>query len=384
MQRGPDGSAPSGLLRAAAASDEGLPAVGGACLHGRMDRDERLRAETTAVWATVICFVLGAVVGGLLLRGDARPLTGEASLAVPAATVAGAVAAAAFLASTLMHRRGETTPMPRWQAVVSDLSTGAVTIAFGAVTAVGVLLAAEVLAAGLEGLRLAAVGGGILTGVASAVGGRFAFGAGVELRTADLAALLFGFLVIGTLFAMVTAADPRWWEANFSQLGVGWAFNGTLVVAGLLVATVGSYIGRDLHRLLGDGALGRVAAVVALWAVTGLALAAVGLLPLHRVPVPHDIAAFASLVLFVAAAAWTTSVVPDTPRALLLTSVGVGVLVAVAVLLWIPFGLYSATALEAVVVGLGLLWMATLVRVLAILTPPQSRPSARRTLRSHA
>nr|WP_069188215.1 hypothetical protein [Microbacterium barkeri] len=339
-----------------------------------MDRDERLRAETTAVWATVICFVLGAVVGGLLLRGDARPLTGEASLAVPAA----------FLASTLMHRRGETTPMPRWQAVVSDLSTGAVTIAFGAVTAVGVLLAAEVLAAGLEGLRLAAVGGGILTGVASAVGGRFAFGAGVELRTADLAALLFGFLVIGTLFAMVTAADPRWWEANFSQLGVGWAFNGTLVVAGLLVATVGSYIGRDLHRLLGDGALGRVAAVVALWAVTGLALAAVGLLPLHRVPVPHDIAAFASLVLFVAAAAWTTSVVPDTPRALLLTSVGVGVLVAVAVLLWIPFGLYSATALEAVVVGLGLLWMATLVRVLAILTPPQSRPSARRTLRSHA
>ena len=58
--------------------------------------------------------------------------------------------------------------------------------------------------------------------------------------------------MIGTLFAMVTAADPRWWEANFSQLGVGWAFNGTLVVAGLLVATVGSYIGRDLHRLLGE------------------------------------------------------------------------------------------------------------------------------------
>lgn len=349
-----------------------------------MDRDERLRAETTAVWATVICFVLGAVVGVLLLSGDARPLTGEGSLAVPAATIAGAVSASAFLASTLLHRRGETTPLPRWQAVVSDLSTGALTVAFGAVTAVGVLLAAEVLAAGLEGLRLAAVGGGILTGVASAVGGRFAFGAGVELRTADLAALLFGFLVIGTLFAMVTAADPRWWEANFSQLGVGWAFNGTLVVAGLLVATVGSYIGRDLHRLLGDGALGRVAAVVALWAVTGLALAAVGVLPLHRVPIPHDIAAFATLVLFVAAAGWTTSVVPDTPRALLLTSVGVGVLVAVAVLLWFPFGLYSATALEAVVVGLGLLWMATLVRVLAILTPPLSRPSARRTLRSHA
>lgn len=346
-----------------------------------MERDAKLRGETRAVWATVICFVAGTSVGMLFLGGEARPLTGEGALAMPAAVIAGVVAAVAFLASTLIHRRGETTPMPRWQAVMSDLSTGALTVAFGAVTMMGVLLAAEVLAAGLQGLQLAAIGGGLLTGVASAVGGRFAFGAGVDLRTADLAALLFGFLVIGTLFAMVTAADPRWWEQNFSQLGSGsWAFNGTLLVAGLLIATVGSYIGRDLHRLLGDAALPRIAGVVALWAVTGLALAAVGLLPLHRAPIPHDIAAFATLVLFAVAAATTVTSIPGHPRALLITSIGVGLLIAVAVVLWVPFGLYSATALEAVIVGLGLLWMATLVRVLAILVPSQSRPSARRAL----
>jgi len=346
-----------------------------------MERDAMLRDETRAVWATVICLVVGTVAGVLLLGGDPRPLTGDGSLAMPAAVVAGVIAAGAFLTSTLLHRRGETAPMPRWQVVVSDLSAFALTVAFGAVTVMGVLLASEILAVGLQGLRLAAIGGGLLTGVASAVGGRFAFGAGIGLRTADLAALLFGFLVIGTLFAMVTAADPRWWEANFSQLGSGWAFNGTLVVAGLLVATVGSYIGRDLHRMRGDSALGRIAVVVALWAATGLALAAVGLLPLHRVPLPHDIAAFATLVLFVAAAGATVAAIPGAPRALLITSVGVGLLVVVAIVLWLPFGLYPATALEAIIVGLGLLWMATLVRVLAILAPEQSRPSARRTLR---
>jgi hypothetical protein len=348
-----------------------------------MEREARLRAETRAVWATVLCFVVGALTGILLLEGGGgtRPLTGEGSLAMPVAAIAGIVAAAAFLTSTLLHRRGETAPMPRWQTVVSNLSTIALTVAFGAVTVMGVLLAAEVLAAGLEGLRLGAVGGGLLAGVASAVGGRFAFGAAIGLRTADLAALLFGFLVIGTLFAMVTAADPRWWETNFSQLGSGsWAFNGTLVVAGLLVATVGSYIGRDLHRMLGDDALGRIAAVVALWAATGVALAAVGLLPLQRVPIPHDVAASATLALFAAAAATTVAAIPGPPRALMITSLGVGLLIVVAVVSWFPFGLYSATALEAVVVGLGLLWMATLVRVLAILVPPQSRPSARRTL----
>ncbi|WP_282848881.1 DUF998 domain-containing protein [Microbacterium oxydans] len=345
-----------------------------------MEQDAKLRGETRAVWATAVCFVVGTLTGMLVLGGDARPLTGEGSLAMPVAAIAGVVATTAFLTSTLMHRRGETTPMPRWQAVVSDLSTGALTVAFGAVTVMGVLLTCEILATGLQGLQLAAIGGGLLTGVAAAVGGRFAFGAGVDLRTTDLAALLFGFLVIGTLFAMVTAADPRWWEQNFSQLGVTWVFNGTLVVAGLLVATVGSYIGRDLHRLLGDATLSRVAVVVALWAATGIALAAVGLLPLYRAPIPHDIAAFATLVLFAAAAVVTVAAIPGAPRALLVTSIGVGLLVVVAVVLWIPFGLYPATAVEAIVVGLGLLWMATLVRVLAILVPSQSRPSARRTL----
>ncbi|MFS0853210.1 DUF998 domain-containing protein [Microbacterium sp. 179-I 3D4 NHS] len=348
-----------------------------------MEREQRLRAETAAVWATAICFAVGAGVGILLFLGAPRPLTGPGSVALPAAAVAGVVAAAAFVTSSLRFRRGETAPMPPWQTAVSLVSTGALTVAFACVTAMGVLLTTEVLAVGLQGIALGPLGGGILTGVAAALGGRFAFGAGVGLRTADLSGILFGYLVIGTLFAMVTAADPRWWERNFSQLGVGdgaWAFNGTLVVAGLLIATVGSYIGRDLHRLLGDPALGRIAVVVLLWALTGLALAAVGLLPLHRAFLGHNIAAGATLLLLVAAATVTTALVPGRPRALLITTVGVGALIVAAVLVTL-FGVLTITALEAVVVGLGLLWMTTLVRVLAVLAPDESRPSARVTLR---
>lgn len=349
-----------------------------------MERERRLEGETRAVAATVVAFLAGAGAAFLVLRGDPRPLTGDGGLALPIAVIAAAVSAVAFLVSAVLHHRDETAPMPRWQAAVSHASTVALTITFAAVAAMGVLLATEMLAVGLQGLQLGALGGGLLAGAAAAVGGRFAFGAGIGLRTADLAGLLFGFLLIGTLFAMVTAADPRWWEDNFSQLGGGgaWAFNGTLVVAGLLVATVGAYIGRDLHRMLGDDALGRIAGIVVLWAVTGAALAAVGLLPLDRAPVPHNIAAFATLALFGAAAARTASVIPERPRALQITTVGVLVLTAVAVVLSLPLGLYSVTALEAIVVGLGLLWMTTLVRVLAILAPAESRPSARMTLRS--
>jgi hypothetical protein len=348
-----------------------------------MDQQHRMRQESRAVWATVVCFLVGTGIGTMLLWGNPRPIAGDGSVGLPAAAVAGAIAAASFVVSTFLHRRGEHAAMPRWQTIISASSAVALTLAFAGVTALGVLLAGEVLGVGLQGLELPAVGGGIITGAASAVAGRLTFGAGIGLRTTDLATLLFSYLLIGTLFAMLTAADPRWWETNFSQLGIGtgsWAFNGTLVVAGILIATVGSYIGRDLHRILGDGALGRIAWVVASWAASGVALAAVGLFPLENIVVLHDISAGSALVLFVAAGILTTTTVPGPPRPLLLTTFGVALLLVIAVVLAFGLDLYSITVLEAIVIGLGLLWLTTLVRVLAVLTPDASRPSARRSL----
>jgi hypothetical protein len=349
-----------------------------------MSTEERMARESRAVWATVVCFLIGAGIGTLLLWGNPRPIAGDGSVGLPAAAVAGAIAAASFVFSTFLHRRGEQAAMPRWQRIISGTSAVALTVAFAGVTALGVLLAGEVLGVGLQGLELPALGGGIITGVASAVGGRLTFAAGIGLRTADLATLLFAYLVIGTLFAMLTAADPRWWETNFSQLGIGtgaWAFNGTLVVAGILIATVGSYIGRDLHRILGDDALGRIAWVVVLWTATGVALAGVGLFPLENIVLLHDIAAISTIVLFVAAGVLTTRAIPGPPLPLLLTTIGIALLLAIAFVLAYVADLYSITVLEAIVIGLGLLWFTTLVRVLAVLTPDVSRPSARASLR---
>lgn len=341
-----------------------------------------MRQESRSIWATVICFLIGATAGTVALWGNPRPIAGDGSVGLPAALIAGVMAAASFVVSTFVHRRGEHARMPRWQAVISTASAVALTIAFAGVTALGVLLAGEVLGVGLQGLELPAVGGGIITGVASAIAGRLTFGAGIGLRTADLATLLFAYLMIGTLFAMLTAVDPRWWETNFSQLGIGtgaWAFNGTLVVAGILIGTVGSYIGRDLHRILGDGALGRIVWVVVLWTATGVALAGVGLFPLENI-LPHNIAAVSTLVLFVASGVLTTTAMPGPPRPLLVTTVGVALMLVIAFVLADSFALYSITVLEVIVIGLGLLWLTTLVRILAVLTPDVSRPSARGSL----
>ena len=327
-------------------------------------------------------FVSGAIGGAAVLHGTTRPFAGTNGVILPVALVAGVIAAAAFVVSARLHRAGETEPMPPWQAAVSNLSAVAVTVALAAVTSLGVLLTGQVLAASLQGLELSTLGGGVLAGVAAALGARFAFRAGNALDATDLVGLLSAFLVIGTFLAMTTATDPDWWRRNFSQLGMGpggWAFNGTLIVAGLLIATVGSYIGRDLHRLLGDRALARVASTVFAWALAGAALAAVGLLPLDRAPVPHLVAAFSAVGLVVIASVLSMREVPDPPRMLRAATSGFIVLVIAVVGAAFPFHLPMA-AIEGVVVGLAILWLTTFVRILGIVCPSGSLPSAVRHL----
>lgn len=343
-----------------------------------------MRRESRAIAATLVCFLAGSLAGTLLLWGGPRPVAGTGSFGVPAALVAAAVAAASFIVSTRLHRRGSNDRMPRWQVIVSATSAVALTIAFAGVTGLGVLLAGEVLGVGLQGLELPAIGGGVITGVASAVGGRLAFEAGVGLETTDLATLLFSYLVIGTLFAMLTSADPRWWEQNFSRLGSGdnaWAFNGTLVVAGVIAGTVGAYIARDLHRIHGDAWFGRIALVAGLWALTGIALAGVGLFPAEQLIAVHNVFAVGTLVLFVASGVATTAVMPGPPRALTWTTVGIALLLVLSFVLTDTFHLFTVTVLEAIAIGLGLLWLTTLVRILAVLVPDGARPSERHLLR---
>lgn len=341
-----------------------------------------LAEQTRAFWATLAAFGLGTLAGLFVLWDQTLPFAGPDSIILPAALIATLIAAVAFLVSTYLHRHGETRFMPGWQTMISHVSTLAVTIAFGGVTGLSVLLAGQLLGAGLPGLEFSTLGGSLLIGVASALGGRLSFHAGIDLSTRDLATLLFTFLIVGTIFAMISEAEPTWWQRNFSQLGIGssaWAFNGTIIVAGLLVATIGSYIGRDLHRMLEDRAVSRISAVVILWGFAGLALAGVGWFPLNTQPVAHSIAAFAALGLLVVAAGYTQYVLSERPFVLTAVTTLLVLIITGCLILTFAVPVLTVTALESIVVGLALLWMTTFVRVLSILAPNRSVTSRRRS-----
>lgn len=345
--------------------------------------ERALAEQTRAFWATLASFVLGTLTGTIVLWGETRPFFGPGSIIIPAALITAIIAALAFVVSTVLHRRGETQFMPGWQAFISNASTVAITSAFGGVSGLSVLLGGQLLGAGLPGLAFGAIGGGLLTGVTAALGGRLSFHAGIDLSTRDLAALLFTFLIIGTVFAMISEAEPTWWQRNFSQLGIGasaWAFNGTIIIAGLLIATIGSYIGRDLHRLLDDDAVPQITRVVLSWMLAGIALAGVGWFPLDTQPVAHSFAAFGALALLLIAAGYTQYVLPGRPFVLIAVTTLMVVIVAGCIVLTFIVPVLSVTALEGIVVGLALLWMTTFVRVLSIITPNRSIASKRRHL----
>ena len=122
--------------------------------------------------------------------------------------------------------------------------------------------------------------------------------------------------------------------------------------------------------------------MVALWAATGLALAVIGFVPLEVNRLVHLIAAIATLVLFAARRAGHPFALPGPPRALVVATIGLGSCWWARWCCTSRCGLYSAAGLEAIAVGLGVVWMTTLVRVLAVLAPDVSRPSARSTLRA--
>src|SRR5690606_15012242 len=86
-----------------------------------MDLERMLREQRRMLWATAVCFALGLLAGTAVLWGASRPFSGDGSVIIPVALVAGVIAAAAFVVSTRIHRPGETGPMPPWQAAVSNI-----------------------------------------------------------------------------------------------------------------------------------------------------------------------------------------------------------------------------------------------------------------------
>jgi len=210
--------------------------------------------------------------------------------------------------------------------------------------------------------------------VAASTFALFLLAAGIT--TTRLASLLGLFLAAGVFSSMLTAADPRWWQANFSALGMGgatsaYAFNLTIFLAGLVMTTLADYLTLDLRsrRSAAGSDLRGVPLVRIIIVVLGAALIGVGLVPVDVSFVVHNFFATSAVVGFVALIVLVPLVLKDLPRSFVVTTTVFVLAIGGAVLLWYPIGYYNLTALELVAVLIVFAWFVLFVRNASVIDP---------------
>lgn len=285
-------------------------------------------------------------------------------------------AATAVAGSGVGYWRARGLPGQAWRRALSSwrftVDTVSVALVHAVLAALATLAAFLVLDRGFIGLEVEPFWSVTLLAVVAGLTTSMVYLSVSRMTTQRMSSLLMAFVAIGTLTAMVTSPDQRWWEVHFSQLGTFWdlsslVFNGTLVVGGLLVTTFAVYLANDLHALVERGALSAASerAVPLLFVVMGLMLAGVGLVPVNVSLLIHNLSASGMAVMFLAlliGGRWMLQGMPPTYfvsswaflAALLLSTV----LFAV--------GFFGLTALEIIVFALIFGWIAVFIRFLGV------------------
>ncbi|MBS1905524.1 MAG: DUF998 domain-containing protein [Actinobacteria bacterium] len=347
----------------------------------RANASPREVAETDALLTGAGAFVVGFLVSLALFGQRNLAITGAWSVGTVAAVGGAIVAVIAFVLGRVAARReaaaiatpadpplahdGFATPGQRlrWYELT------AIAFAHAAVALLALLGLAELLEAGFRDAPVFPFPGAVLVGVALALTAYVCALSAGALSPGTIAVILAVYLVIGALTAMLGASDPHWWRDNLSALGMSSnasapAFNGTLIVAGVMVTTIARYATAALPTADPKDRRGRDIVRVGLILI-GILLACVGVFPVDAFFVLHNTVATGMAVAF----AVVVVGLPWFLRRISRVFVVLGwVYVAVIALLGIFFatGYYNLTAVELIAAVLIFSWIILFLRAASI------------------
>nr|WP_274381098.1 DUF998 domain-containing protein [Fructobacillus parabroussonetiae] len=179
--------------------------------------------------------------------------------------------------------------------------------------------------------------------------------------------LLIITIVCGVLVAMVTNSRLLWWQHNFSFLGTAkadfsWTFNATLMIAGLLWATLIDYLFVPIQSRLKKN--WRLILLRTFLTFDALCLFAIGALPndpglLH---IAHDTAANFLILGTGLPMISIHFLLPNASKEFNLFSLGTAAGMLLSSLLFYWVGYFSLTAFEIFVLTMGISWLLLLMQ----------------------
>lgn len=341
--------------------------------------DSAVRAESEAIYAALAAGLVGALLGLLLgLIGPALPLAGVGSFGLITTVASGFIAAAA---AGIGYWRVRAMSGQEWRHQLSSwrftINTTAVVLVHAMMAVIATLVAYLVLGLGFRGLEVQTFWSTVLMAVTLGLTAYIVYLSVSRMTTQRMSTLLMSLVVIGTLTAMVTSPDERWWETHFSQLGTFWdisslVFNGTLVIAGLLVSAFAVYLSTDMQVLADSGRLERADSpriVATMFVIMGVMLAGVGLVPVNLSLLIHNLSASGMAVMYLGLLIWSPRLLRGMPRAYFLATWAFLAATVISVVLF-AVGYFSLTAFEIIVFALIFGWIAVFIRFLGAAVEP--------------
>lgn len=186
----------------------------------------------------------------------------------------------------------------------------------------------------------------------------------------QLSSVLGVFMVSGVLTSMMTANDPDWWQLHFSSLGAGggvsgYAFNGTLILAGLSIAAIAGFVSNDFAQIQTkrpEFQEVRTNLIRVFMVLLGLFLACVGVFVYNIHPGIHNSAAGGMAVMFVALAAGLPWIAPTFSKAFF--GLSYAMMAAILCSFWLMNGVhyFSLTMFELTCAAVIFGWIIVFIR----------------------
>jgi hypothetical membrane protein len=327
--------------------------------------------EAAALIVGALFFVLGFLIAFPVFFGHEVAISGPGSIGNFAAYGGAATAALSFALGRLVARPEQAHPdavrdgfsVPgdhlRWYDLL------AIAFAHAAIAYLGWLGIAKLLEQSFTDAPVFAFPGGVLIGVAFALTAYVSFLSSVALTPMTLSLVLAVFLVIGAFASMLASSDPHWWRDNLSALGMStnnasFAFNFTLIIAGVMVTTISRYATAGLPATDPIDRRGRRVVRTGLILI-GVFLACVGIFPVDEFFAVHNTVATGMAVAFAVIVIGLPKFLRNIPRVFVLLGWAY-VLVIVLLAVFFATGYYNLTAVELIAAVLIFSWIIVFLR----------------------
>ena len=319
--------------------------------------------ESIALIVAVAAFVVGGLVALIVFWGRELPIDGRQSLGDFTALLGAIAATVGFGVSRFMSQRGAVKQTTLRGMHWFDLV--ALALAHGLIALLAWIGLATVMAYSFDGATVFGTPATILAASATALSAYVAYLSGANLSPRQLSMVLAMFLAVGIIAAMLSSADPLWWQLNLSALGIthdisSFAFNVTIILSGVIVTTI-ARLGTASLPVAPPLDRRHRAIVRVLFVLLGILLACVGVFPVDQFLLIHNTVATGMTVAFAALVIGLPRLVPSMPRLFVwLGFAFLGVIALVAILFAV--GIYNLTAVELIAALLIFAWIILFLR----------------------